>query len=193
MGDTETNSRGCCYDMIVVVCFFISVAGIIGLMIYVAVSLESPVPNIEIASMDFTVRNITQTRLTANWDLLIRVPDHFICLQGDIQASLFYKNITLVTSSEQRYNDLKSGSPQQLRVSAAISEEDIGGLIGENIIKDIKDERKVKFGSKLFFTDCRKGKRGVISYVCNETTLRFEPGSETKATKFGNNPTCTNF
>ncbi|XP_010474249.1 PREDICTED: uncharacterized protein LOC104753743 [Camelina sativa] len=166
-------------------------------MIYVAVNLESPVPNIEIASMDFTVRNTTQTRLTANWDLLIRVPrtlpDEYICLQGDIQASLFYKNITLVTSSGQRYIDLKSGSPQQLRVSAAISEEDIGGLIGENIIKDIKDEREVKFGSKLFLTDCRKGKRGVISYVCNEITLRFEPGSETKDTKFANNPTCTNF
>jgi len=68
---------------------------------------ETPVaPNIEIASMDFTVRNITQTRLSANWDLLIRVPSNlpnaYICLQGDIQASLFYKTINLVTSSAQR-------------------------------------------------------------------------------------------
>ncbi|CAH8257678.1 unnamed protein product [Arabidopsis lyrata] len=165
-------------------------------IIYLA-NQETPVPNIEIASMDFTVLNITQTRLSANWDLLIRVPSDlpnvFICLQGDIQASVFYKNINLVTSSGQRYNDLKSCSPQQLRVSASISEEDIGGLIGKNIIKDINEKREVKFGSQLFLTDCRKGTTGVLSYVCDETTLRFEPGSETKATKFGNNPTCTKF
>ncbi|CAH8257680.1 unnamed protein product [Arabidopsis lyrata] len=68
----------------------------------------------------------------------------------------------------------------------------IGGLTGENIIKDIKEKRKVKFGSQLFLTDCRKGMTGVLSYVCDDTTLRFEPDLETKATKFGNNPTCTN-
>ncbi|XP_010513701.1 PREDICTED: uncharacterized protein LOC104789752 [Camelina sativa] len=164
---------------------------------YLSAPLGTRVPNIEIASMDFTVHNITQTRLSANWDLLIRVPrtlpDHFICLQGDIQASLFYKDITLATSSRQRYNDLKSNSPQQLRVSAAISEEDIGGLIGKNIIKDINDKREVKFGSQLFLTDCREKTKGVLRYVCRETTLRFEPGSETKATAFGDNPTCTSF
>ncbi|KAG7586509.1 hypothetical protein ISN45_Aa02g018040, partial [Arabidopsis thaliana x Arabidopsis arenosa] len=69
----------------------------------------------------------------------------------------------------------------------------IGGLIGKNIIKDIKDKREVKFGSQLFLTDCRENTKGVLSYVCDETTLRFEPGSETKATAFGNNPTCTKF
>ncbi|KAL9311274.1 hypothetical protein AtEden1_Chr1g0070801 [Arabidopsis thaliana] len=156
---------------------------------------ETPVaPNIEIASMDFTVRNITQTRLSANWDILIRVPSNlpndYICLQGDIQASLFYKTINLVTSSAQRYIDLKSGTAQQLRVSV---EEDIDGLIRKRIIKDIKEKREVKFGSLLFLTDCRKGTTGVMSYACDETMLRFEPGSETKASKFGDNPSCFNF
>ncbi|VYS50575.1 unnamed protein product [Arabidopsis thaliana] len=156
---------------------------------------ETPVaPNIEIASMDFTVRNITQTRLSANWDLLIRVPSNlpnaYICLQGDIQASLFYKTINLVTSSAQRYIDLKFGTAQQIRVSV---EEDIDGLIRKRIIKDIKEKREVKFGSQLFLTDCRKGTTGVMSYACDETMLRFEPGSETKASKFGDNPNCFNF
>ncbi|EOA33851.1 hypothetical protein CARUB_v10021341mg [Capsella rubella] len=136
----------------------------------------------------------------ATWDLLIRVPsnlaDDYLCPQGDIQASLSYNNITLVTSSKQRYTDLKSGSHhQQLGVSAAISEVDIG-LIGRNIMQDIKEKREVKFGSQLFLTDCRNGtKGGVLSYVCGETTLRFEPGSDTKATNtFVDNPTtCTNF
>ncbi|CAH2066770.1 unnamed protein product, partial [Thlaspi arvense] len=152
------------------------------------------VPNIEVASMDFTVQNITQTRLSANWDLLVRIPrslpDKFICLQGDVQASLFYKGVTLVTSSKQRYNNLKHRSPQQLSVSASISEEDIGGLIGKNIINDIKEKREVKFGSHVFLTDCRAKTSGVLRYACDETTLRFEPGSELRATASGSNPTC---
>ncbi|CAH2066710.1 unnamed protein product, partial [Thlaspi arvense] len=53
----------------------------------------------------FTVQNLRQTRLSANWDFLVRIPerlpDKFICLQGDLQASLFYKGVTLVTSSKQ--------------------------------------------------------------------------------------------
>ncbi|XP_010419127.1 PREDICTED: uncharacterized protein LOC104704793 [Camelina sativa] len=211
MGDTEKNSRGSYDDMIELACFLISVACFIAFMgsIFYAVNQETPdypVPNIEIASMDFTLRNITKTRLSANWDLLIRVPsnlpDLYICLQGDIQASLFYKNITLVTSSAQRvynnflfnlYNDLKYGSAQLLKVSASISEEDMGGLIGKNITKDIKKKREVKFGSQFFLTDCRKGTTEVLSYVCDEITLRFKPGSETNATKFGKNPICSNF
>lgn len=96
-------------DKIFLVFLFIFCAGLICLPIYVA-NLETPVPNIEIASMHFTVSNITQTRLSANWDLLIRIPsnlpDNYICLQGDLQASLFYKNITLVTSSGQRLHYL---------------------------------------------------------------------------------------
>ncbi|CAH2066704.1 unnamed protein product [Thlaspi arvense] len=158
---------------------------------------EARVPNIEVASMDFRVQNLRQTRLSANWDILVRIPerlpDKFICLQGDLQASLFYKGVTLVTSSRQRYNNLKAHSPQQLRVSASISEEDIGGLIGKNINKDIKEKREVKFGLQLFLTDCRENSTGVLRYVCDETTLRFEPGSGMKATAFGNNTTCVSF
>ncbi|KAJ4909608.1 hypothetical protein Rs2_04229 [Raphanus sativus] len=149
--------------------------------------------------MDFTIHNITQTHLSATWDLLTRIPrrlpDIYICLQGDLQASLFYKNITIAISPRQRYENLKRNSPQQLRVSASIYEEDIGGLVGKNIIKDIKEKKEVKFGSQFFLTDCRKKSTGVMRYACDETTLRFEPGSETKATSFGNknNPTCVNF
>ncbi|CAA7014384.1 unnamed protein product [Microthlaspi erraticum] len=158
---------------------------------------DARVPNIEVASVDFTVQNMTQTRLSANWDVLIRIPktlpDNFICLQGDIRVSLFYKNVALVTSSRQKYNDLRLNSPQQLRVSASLSEEDIGGLIGKNIIRDIKESREVRFGSHLFLTDCREKSRGVMRYACEEITLRFEPGSETEATAFGNNPRCVNF
>ncbi|KAJ0242750.1 F202 protein [Hirschfeldia incana] len=157
------------------------------------------VPEIEVASMDFTIHNITQTHLSATWDLLTRIPsrlpDNYICLQGDLQASLFYKNITIAISSRHRYENLKRNSPQQLRVSASIYEEDISGLVGKNIITDIKEKMEVKFGSQLFLTDCREKSTGVMRYACDETTLRFEPGSETKATSFGNknNPTCVNF
>ncbi|CAF2063719.1 unnamed protein product [Brassica oleracea var. botrytis] len=72
-------------------------------------SREPHVSNIEVASMDFTV----------NWDLLIRLPDYLLgdnkCPQGDIQASLFYKDLTLATSSTQRYEYLNHKSPQLLR------------------------------------------------------------------------------
>lgn len=67
---------------------------------------DAHVPNIEVASMDFTVQSMTQTRLSANWDSLIRIPKtlpgNFICLQGDLRVSLLYKNVTLVTSSRQK-------------------------------------------------------------------------------------------
>lgn len=83
--------------------------------------------------------------------------------------------------------------PQQLRVSADISDEDVGGLIGKSIMKDINEKREVKFGSQLFLIDCRENTNGVLRYVCDETTLRFEPGYDMEATAFGENPTCTSF
>ncbi|WZZ33081.1 hypothetical protein YC2023_016482 [Brassica napus] len=146
----------------------------------------TPVPEIEVASMDFTIQDITHTHLSATWDLLTRIPD---------TLPDTYNNITIAISSRHRYENLKLNSPQQLRVSASIYEEDIGGLIGKNIIKDIKEKKEVKFGSQLFLTDCREKSTGVMRYACGETTLRFEPGSETKATSFGNknNPTCVYF
>ncbi|CAF2139190.1 unnamed protein product [Brassica rapa] len=188
-------------DGLVIVLSFCLIAFIIMLSFALIIWLEgqTPVPEIEVASMDFTIQNITQTHLSATWDLLTRIPsklpDNYICLQGDLQAFLFYKNITIAISSRHRYENLKLNSPQQLRVSASIYEEDIGGLIGKNIIKDIKEKKEVKFGSQLFLTDCRKKSTGVMRYACGETTLRFEPGSETKATSFGNknNPTCVYF
>ncbi|XP_010419119.1 PREDICTED: uncharacterized protein LOC104704785 [Camelina sativa] len=157
------------------------------------------VPATELASMDFTVHNITETRLSANWDLSIRIPGdlpgYYICLQGDVQASLLYKNVTLAISTPQKYNDLKYYNPQILKLSANVTEEDICGLIGKDIINDVKERKEVKFGLQFSLTDCRKKSTGVMSYACNEATLRFEPDSESemKATVFGKHPTCTSF
>ncbi|XP_010474244.1 PREDICTED: uncharacterized protein LOC104753737 [Camelina sativa] len=153
------------------------------------------VPAIELASIDFTVHNITENRLSTNWDLSIRIhgdlPGYYICLQGDVQASFLYKNVTLAISSPQKYKDLKYYNPQILKLSENITEEDIGGLIGKDIIKDVKKRKEVQFS----LTDCRKKSTGVMSYACNEATLRFEPEceSEMKATVFGKHPTCTSF
>lgn len=69
---------------------------ITSLIVFFVKATEPHVPHIEVASMDFTV----------NWDLLIKLPDYLLgynkCLQGDIQASLFYKDLTLATSPMQR-------------------------------------------------------------------------------------------
>ncbi|EFH63528.1 hypothetical protein ARALYDRAFT_476129 [Arabidopsis lyrata subsp. lyrata] len=177
---------------------FVIAFGICGLVFMMTIdnSRKIPVPKIELASMDFTVQNITMTRLSAKWDLSIRIPDglpgQYICLQGDLQASLLYKNVTLATSSQQKYYNLKYDNPQLLKVSAIVSDEDIGGLIGKDIINDVKERKEVQFGSRFSLTDCRKKTTGVMSYECNEATLRFEPGSEMKATMFGNHPNCIN-
>lgn len=74
------------------------------------------VPEIKIVSMDFTAEinnnnTMQQTHhlplVSARWDLLIRVPGELVgnytCLQGNFQASFLYKNVTLVTSSIQRF------------------------------------------------------------------------------------------
>ncbi|KAG7586501.1 hypothetical protein ISN45_Aa02g017970 [Arabidopsis thaliana x Arabidopsis arenosa] len=160
-------------------------------------SHEIPVPKIELASMDFTVHNITQTRLSANWDLSIRIPNdlpgQYICLQGDLQASFLYKNVTLATSSPQKYYNLKYQTPQLLTVSALVYDKDISFSIRKDIIEDIKKKKEVQFVSRFSLTDCRKNTTGVMSYACDEVTLRFEPGSELKATTvFGNYPNCIN-
>lgn len=91
-----------------------------------------------------------------------------------------------------RYYNLKYDNPQLLKVSAIVSDEDIGGLIGKDIINDVKERKEVQFGSRFSLTDCRKKTTGVMSYECDEPTLRFEPGSEMKATMFGNHPNCIN-
>ncbi|KAF8102252.1 hypothetical protein N665_0199s0027 [Sinapis alba] len=134
--------------------------------------------------MDFTV----------NWDLLIRLPDYLLgdkkCLQGGIQASLLYKDLTLATSSMQSYESLNEKSPKLLRVSATVSEKDIHGLVGQNIIKDIKEKSEVKFGLRVFLAHCRENSTRVLSYNCDETTLRFDPGSNMKSIASRNKPTC---
>ncbi|XP_006301801.2 uncharacterized protein LOC17894827 [Capsella rubella] len=150
-----------------------------------------------LSSMDFTVLNITETRLSAKWDLSIRIPGdlsgYYICLQGDVQTSLLYKNVTLATSSPQKYYNLQPGWPQLLMVSALVSDEDISGSIGKNIVEDIKNQKEVQFESRFSLTDCREETIGVINYACREVTLRFEPGSEMKAKVFGKHPKCKRF
>ncbi|KAF3524703.1 hypothetical protein F2Q69_00051303 [Brassica cretica] len=105
-------------------------------------SREEPVPKIELASLDFTVLNITGTRLSAKWNMSIRIPydlpSVYICLQGDLQASFLYKNVTLATSSPQN-------EPQVLRISAGVSEEDIDDLIVKDITEDMKEKKEVRF------------------------------------------------
>ncbi|RID55716.1 hypothetical protein BRARA_G02962, partial [Brassica rapa] len=153
-----------------------------------------PVPKIELASLDFTVLNITDTRLSAKWDMSIRIPydlpSDYICLQGDLQASFLYKNVTLATSSPQKYKDLQYSEPQVLRISAGVSGEDIDGLIVKDITEDMKEKKEVRFGTRFYLTDCREKTTGTMKYACDDVTLRFEPGSEMKAALFGMNPRC---
>ncbi|CAN6934606.1 unnamed protein product [Brassica oleracea] len=160
---------------------------------------EEPVqiPKIELASLDFTVLNITDTLLSAKWDVWIRIPSYlpgfYICLQGDLQASFLYKNVTLATSSPQKYDNLKYREAQVLKVSAGVSGEGIYGLIGKDITEDMKEKKEVRFGTRFYITDCRENTTGTMRYACDEVTLRFEPGSEMKAALFGMNPSCVNY
>ncbi|CAH8363872.1 unnamed protein product [Eruca vesicaria subsp. sativa] len=183
--------RPCCF---VFVCI---VAGLLVFSIYKAATYKEPVPKIELASMDFTVLNISDTRLSAKWNMSIRIPNDlpgkFICFQGDLQASFLYKNITLATSSQEKYTNLIYDEPQVLRVSASLSREDIDGLIGKDITEDIKEKKEVRFGTRFYLTDCRKKTSGTLRYACDDVTLRFEPGSEMKAALFGKNPRCVNY
>ncbi|KAL0807386.1 hypothetical protein Bca101_099878 [Brassica carinata] len=113
-----------------------------------------------------------------------------ICLQGDFQASFMYKDVTLATSSPQKYKDLKYREAQVLKVSAGVSGEDIYGLIGKDITEDMKGKKEVRFGTRFYLTDCREKTTGTMRYACDDVTLRFEPGSEMKAALFGMNPRC---
>lgn len=90
------------------------------------------------------------------------------------------------------YNRLKLGIPQLLKASAVATREDLWGTVGKEIIEAIKERNEVWFGSWLSLTDCRKEtKKGLMSYECEEATLRFELGSQIKATTaFEDHPTC---
>ncbi|CAA7014399.1 unnamed protein product [Microthlaspi erraticum] len=133
------------------------------------------VPEIELANMDFTAFNITEARLSAEWDLSIRIPynipGYYICLQGNLQASFLYKNVTLATSSQQKYNNLKYHEPQVLSVSAIVYGKNISDWIGKDMMKDMKEKKEVRFGTRVSLTDCRAESTGTMSYVCDEVTL----------------------
>ncbi|CAF2032932.1 hypothetical protein Bca4012_081150 [Brassica carinata] len=200
----KKNVEGCIGFLLVVICF---------LILYSFVSSASTTPNhnlleIKIVSMDFTAepnnnnKNSTQQShylplVSARWDLLIRVPGELvgndICLQGNLQASFLYKNVTLVTSSLHSYNELELGAPQLLTVSAVATGEDLSGAIGKEIMEAIKERNEVQFGSQLSLTDCREEtKKGTVSYECDEAKLRFDHlgSDQIRATAYGDHPTC---
>lgn len=105
MKQRKEDLRACfilCY-FVLVICWFL-------------ILLSMLVPEIKIVHMSFTteLNNNSTTQqvhylplVSARWDLLIRVPGKlvgdYICLQGNLQASFLYKNVTLVTSSVQRF------------------------------------------------------------------------------------------
>ncbi|CAG7887353.1 hypothetical protein BRARA_A01305 [Brassica rapa] len=181
-----------CYFVLLICCFLIL--------------LSMLVPQIKIVHMSFTteLNNNSTTQqvhylplVSARWDLLIRVPGKlvgdYICLQGNLQASFLYKNVTLVTSSVQSYGKLEVGVPQLLNISAVATEEDLGGAAGMGeIMEAIKERTELRFGSRLSLTDCREEtEEGALSYDCEDTMLKFEQGSNhIKATTFGKHASC---
>ncbi|KAL0739646.1 hypothetical protein Bca4012_015856 [Brassica carinata] len=189
-----------------VTCSAIFFVVILFLLINSVVSALSTTPDhkIKIVSMDFTAEpknNKSSTHylplVSARWDLLIRVPKELvgndICLQGSLQASFLYKNVTLATSSIHSYNELELGAPQLLTVSAVATGEDLSGAIGKEIMDAIKERNEVQFGSRLSLTDCREEtEKGTVSYECDEAKLRsdHQGSDQIKATAFGDHPTC---
>ncbi|CAA7031854.1 unnamed protein product [Microthlaspi erraticum] len=154
---------------------------------------ENYVPEITIPSIDFTVLNVTETRV--KWDLLIRLPSdlpgYFMCLKGDFQVFILYKGVTIANSTIESYNLIPRWA-QQLTVSAVASEGDMDGLVVKDIMEDVKQSGEIRFGSRFVLPDCREeSTKGKMNYACDEATLRFEPCSQMKATSFGKNPTCS--
>ncbi|CAA7031853.1 unnamed protein product [Microthlaspi erraticum] len=154
---------------------------------------ENYVPEITIPSTDFTVLNVTESRLDVKWDLLIRLPwdlpGYFMCLKGDSQVFILYKGVTIANSTIESYTLIPRWA-QQLTVSAVASEGDMDGLVVKDFMKDVKQSGEIRFGSRLILPDCRQGTNGKMNYACDEATLQFEPGSQRKATSFGEQPTC---
>ncbi|CAL9224264.1 unnamed protein product [Arabidopsis halleri] len=154
---------------------------------------QNYVPNITIPSIDFTVLNITETRLSVKWDLLLRIPRDlpgwYMCLKGNFQFSIIYKGVTIATSFIESYNLIPRWA-QLIRVSSIATEGDMDGVILTDIMKDIKEKNEIRFGSQLILPDCRYGTTGKMNYACDVAMLRFEPGSQRNATLFGNHPIC---
>ncbi|CAA7031850.1 unnamed protein product [Microthlaspi erraticum] len=116
--------------------------------------------------MDFTVLNVTETRLSFKWDLLIRIPDR---LPG--------------------HYTLQPSWAKLLKVSSIALEGDTDDLIVKDVMDNIKEKGETWFGARLLLPDCREGTSGKMMYACDEATFRFEHGSK-KAFAFGNQPTC---
>ncbi|CDY57849.1 hypothetical protein HID58_027531 [Brassica napus] len=179
--------------------FFCFIAGaIVGLVwLHKVTSREEPVPKIELASLDFTVLNITDTRLSAKWDMSIRIPYDLPSVYIYVFKETFklpsFTRMSLLLPlphKSKQYKDLQYSEPQVLRISAGVSGEDIDGLIVKDITEDMKEKKKVRLGTRFYLTDCREKTTGTMRYACDDVTLRFEPGSEMKAALFGMNPRC---
>ena len=80
------------------------------------------------------------------------------------------------------YNNLLFHWPQLLKVSGDVSEEDINGAIGKNIVNDIKERSEVRLGLRLFLPDCRENKAGTMKFACDEVKMKFESSYEQKIT-----------
>ncbi|CAA7031852.1 unnamed protein product [Microthlaspi erraticum] len=124
-----------------------------------------------------------------SWRIPPRLPGHYVCLEGDLKVYILYKGVTVATSSLESYT-LQPRWAKLLKVSSVASEGDMDGMIVKVIMDDIKENGETRFGSRLLLPDCREGTSGKMNYACDEATLRFEPGSQRKATAFGNQPTC---
>ncbi|CAN8254102.1 unnamed protein product [Cochlearia groenlandica] len=144
--------------------------------------------------MNLTTSNITKTSFNANWNLSTRVPKSLpgssLCLQGDFQASLLYKNITITTSPPKSYGNLQPNWPQLLKVSGVISNDYINGAIGKSILDDIKETSEVKFELLLFLPDCRQNTTGTMTYFCDEVKLPFNSNFQKITTTVVGNPIC---
>ncbi|XP_010513699.1 PREDICTED: uncharacterized protein LOC104789750 [Camelina sativa] len=153
--------------------------------------IRNYVPDIIIPSMDFTVLNLTETRRSVKWDLVIRIPSdlpgYYTCLKGSFQTFIHYKGVTIANSSLS-YN-LIPNWPQLLNTSSVAFEGDMDSVVVKDIMEDIKERRDMRFGTQLLFPDCRSGR--TMNYKCDETALRFEPGSQRKAATFEKtSPVC---
>lgn len=89
------------------VCFIIGGICLVQQANYRFSSEQELMPGLTIASIDFTVFNVTETHLSAEWNLLIRALEHYagndnIYLPEGIQVSSYYKNVTFTTTSTQR-------------------------------------------------------------------------------------------
>ncbi|XP_019083023.1 PREDICTED: uncharacterized protein LOC104701647 [Camelina sativa] len=152
--------------------------------------IRNYVPDIIIPSMDL-VLNLTETRRSVKWDLVIRIPSdlpgYYTCLKGSFQTFILYQGVNIANSSLS-YN-LIPNWPQLLNTSSVAFEGDMDSVVVKDIMEDIKERRDMRFGTQLLFPDCRSGR--TMNYTCDETALRFEPGSQRKAATFEKtSPVC---